>query len=571
MVVDFKELGHRLIFENPIKILAAKTLATVKTVLEQVAFYQKQGYYVVGYVSYEAGAAFESHFELKKHTLSGEYFAYFTVHRDVKKESFPSDYNHHTIMPQTWKTQTGKEVYKKAIAKIKENIRKGNTYQVNYTIQLHSELTSNLFEVYNRLVVEQDAKYNCYIEHDGFAVLSISPELFFEKHGSILTTRPMKGTIARGITNEQDLKNKHWLANDSKNRAENMMIVDLLRNDMGRLSEVGSTTVSKLCEVEQYSTVWQMTSTIKSKLMRNTSLYDIFKALFPCGSITGAPKISTISLINQLESSPRGVYCGTVGICLPDEDRAIFNVAIRTLQVNNNQAIYGVGGGITWDSQWQSEYEETCAKSAFLYKTQPSFAILTTARITNKKVLFLTEHMKRLNQSARFFGWPFSETDFLTQLSDVLQSLDRLDYRLRIKLHKSGQFSFEVSLLKALPKFFLQAELIQRDKYFESPFVYFKTTYRPHIPKSDSEQLFVSQQGYLQETSIGNVILEINGTYYTPPIEVGIIDGIYRQYLLQKGFVTEHYLTKSDLSKADHIYVCNSVRGLYEIELIQKR
>ena len=367
-VVDFKELGHRLIFENPVKILATKLIDDVEAILKKVVYYQSQGYYVVGYVSYEAGKAFENNFSVKTFPLSGEYLVYFTVHSEVKKEPFPLDYEMNITMPQVWESKTDKDEYEKAISEIRQQIRQGNTYQVNYTVQLHNRINSNLFELYNRLVIEQDAKYNCYIEHDDFAILSMSPELFFEKNGSKLTTRPMKGTVARGINDAQDFRNKHWLANDSKNRSENMMIVDLLRNDMGRISELGSVTVSKLCDIEQYSTVWQMTSTIESQLKEDLSLFDIFNALFPCGSITGAPKISTMSIINQLEPSPRGVYCGSIGICLPHDDRAIFNVAIRTIQVKDDQAIYGVGGGITWDSEWESEYRETREKSAFICK-----------------------------------------------------------------------------------------------------------------------------------------------------------------------------------------------------------
>lgn len=567
-VVDFKELGHRLIFENPVKILATKLIDDVETILKKVVYYQSQGYYVVGYVSYEAGKAFENNFSVKTFPLSGKYLVYFTVHSEVKKEPSPLDYEMNITMPQVWESKTDKDEYEKAISEIRQQIRQGNTYQVNYTVQLHNRINSNLFELYNRLVIEQDAKYNCYIEHDDFAILSMSPELFFEKNGSKLTTRPMKGTVARGINDAQDFRNKHWLANDSKNRSENMMIVDLLRNDMGRISELGSVTVSKLCDIEQYSTVWQMTSTIESQLKKDSSLFDIFNALFPCGSITGAPKISTMSIINQLEPSPRGVYCGSIGICLPHDDRAIFNVAIRTIQVKDDQAIYGVGGGITWDSEWESEYRETCEKSAFLYKSQPTFDILTTAKITQKKVIFLKEHTKRLKSSARFFGWPFSETEFLDKISELLKTLDLSDYRLRVLLHKSGQLSFEVSMLEALPSTFLQAKLVQREEACDSPFTYFKTSYRPHIPNSDKEQVFISSDGYLQETSIGNIILEIDGTYYTPPVEVGILDGIYRKYLIQQGEITERYLTKTDLENADHIYVCNSVRGLYEIDII---
>ena len=261
--------------------------------------YQKQGYYVIGYVSYEAAKAFDEKFLVKSFPLSAEYLAYFTVHQEVKKEPFPCQSQKNIQLPKSWQSKTTKGDYEKAIDRIKEEIRQGNTYQVNYTLQLSSQLEEDALTLYNHLVIAQEAAYNCYIEHDDFAILSVSPELFFLKKGNRIITRPMKGTITRGYRTKEDLQNKIWLANDSKNRAENMMIVDLLRKDMGRISGIGSVKVTKLCEVEQYSTVWQMTSTIESQLQSDKSLLDIFSALFHCGSIIGAPKIATMAIINQ--------------------------------------------------------------------------------------------------------------------------------------------------------------------------------------------------------------------------------------------------------------------------------
>ena len=324
-IIDFKELGRRLIFSQPIKELKTRELVEVRAILHEIEDWQKKGFYAVGYVSYEAAPAFEEKLQVHKAPLLGEYLIYFTIHDRADEAPFPLAYDE-VEMPAQWQSLTTEQEYEKAIGTIHHHIRQGDTYQVNYTVQLGAELNpQDSWAIYNRLVVEQNAAYNAYVEHDNQAILSISPELFFEEHRGELTTRPMKGTTNRGLTVAADLEQADWLRQDPKNRAENMMIVDLLRNDMNRISEIGSERVEQLCQVEQYSTVWQMTSTIKSQLRPEIGLGEIFDALFPCGSITGAPKISTMAIIKATEKAARGVYCGTVGICLPDQ-RRIFNV-----------------------------------------------------------------------------------------------------------------------------------------------------------------------------------------------------------------------------------------------------
>ena len=353
-VIDFRALGERYTFTQPIKELKTRDLSEVADLLAQVESYQEQGYYVVGYVSYEAAPAFEEKLAVHKLPLLGEYLLYFTVHDRVETSPIPLTYEE-VDLPSNWQEVTSAADYEKDIAQIHHHLRQGDTYQVNYTVQLKQDLSANPFAIYNRMVVEQEAGYNAYVEHDEMAVISMSPELFFEQNDRELTTRPMKGTTQRGVADQEDLDQASWLEQDPKNRSENMMIVDLLRNDMNRISEVGSEHVERLCQVEQYSTVWQMTSTIKSQLREDVDLVEIFRSLFPCGSITGAPKIATMEIIKNLEPQPRGVYCGTIGLLLPS-GRRIFNVAIRTIQLYMGQAIYGVGGGITWDSTWESEY-----------------------------------------------------------------------------------------------------------------------------------------------------------------------------------------------------------------------
>lgn len=568
-IIDFKELGLRYLFTKPIKELKTKNLDQVEALLREVEAYQEKGFYAVGYVSYEAAPAFEKKFAVHPAPLLGEYLLYFTIHEEVETLPFPEDYED-VDLPANWKEEVEAPAYQEAIETIHHHIRQGDTYQVNYTVQLSQELKSDPFAIYNRLVVEQKAHYNAFIQHDDVSILSISPELFFEQDDRLLTTRPMKGTTRRGLTNQADLQEAAWLKADPKNRAENMMIVDLLRNDMNRISEIGSEQVTRLCQVEQYSTVWQMTSTIESRLRSEIDLVQTFRALFPCGSITGAPKISTMEIIQKTEKAPRGVYCGTIGILLPRGKR-IFNVAIRTLQMQGGQAIYGVGGGITWDSKWESEYQETKQKSAVLYRQEPRFELLTTGRIHQGELTFLEQHLTRLREASRYFAYPYDEQKLLKELQEELAHLEsNLDYRCRIALQKNGTFHLEITELTDLPASYLQAQLTEQKLDLATPFTYFKTSQRDHLSQSEREQIFHLPDGSLLETTIGNLVLEIGGQLYTPPAHLPLLDGIYRRHLLETQQVEEKLLTLNDLTDADRIYTCNALRGLYELDFQRK-
>lgn len=565
-VIDFKELGVRQIFTDAIKELKTKDIKEVKPLLDELEAYQNEGYYAVGYVSYEAAPAFETKFQIIDGPLMSEYLLYFTVHETVQTEPIPLTYDPITL-PKSWQELTSAEEYKAAIEHIHHHIRQGDTYQVNYTVQLQQNLTADPFAIYNRLVVEQNAHYNAFIQHDDVSIISISPELFFKIDGDKLTTRPMKGTTNRGLTTETDLAQARWLAQDQKNRSENMMIVDLLRNDMNRISKIGSEDVKSLCQVEQYSTVWQMTSTIETQLLTNRSLCDVFQALFPCGSITGAPKIATMEIIKKVEKQPRGVYCGAIGILVP-QGPSIFNVAIRTLQMEETKAIYGVGGGITWDSNWESEYEETKQKAAVLYRQNPKFDLISTGRIHQGKLLFLEEHIKRLQESSRYFDYPFNAEKAHYQVEALCQSLDlNTDYRLKMSLAKDGELKFEHSQLTNLSDDFCQARLVEQRHRLDRPYTFFKTSYRPHLNIEPHEQIYYNHEGQLLETSIGNIVLKIEDQLYTPPVHLGLLNGIYRQSLIAENKLKEKVLTVKDLKQAQAIYGCNAVRGLYELKV----
>ena len=565
-VIDFRALGERYTFTQPIKELKTRDLSEVADLLAQVESYQEQGYYVVGYVSYEAAPAFEEKLAVHKLPLLGEYLLYFTVHDRVETSPIPLTYEE-VDLPSKWQEVTSEANYEKAIAQIHHHLRQGDTYQVNYTVQLKQDLSANPFAIYNRMVVEQEAGYNAYVEHDEMAVISMSPELFFEQNDRELTTRPMKGTTQRGVTDQEDLAQASWLEQDPKNRSENMMIVDLLRNDMNRISEVGSEHVERLCQVEQYSTVWQMTSTIKSQLRADVDLVTIFRSLFPCGSITGAPKIATMEIIKKLEPQPRGVYCGTIGCLLPN-GRRIFNVAIRTIQLYQGKAIYGVGGGITWDSTWESEYREVHQKAAVLYRKQARFQLITTGKISQKQLLFEEQHLERLTKASRYFAYPFNPEDLRQRIEEECRACDsHQDYRLRISLSKSGEIEISRQILTPLSSSFCKAKLCQQEADLNQSFTYFKTTHRPHLTLGKQEIIYHNAAGELLETSIGNLVLKIAGKLYTPPISLGILPGIYRQYLLEIGQAEEKVLTLKELAQAEAIYGCNAVRGLYELTL----
>lgn len=565
-VIDFRALGERYTFTQPIKEIKTRDLAEVADLLAQVESYQEQGYYVVGYVSYEAAPAFEEKLAVHKSPLLGAYLLYFTVHDRVETSPIPLTYEE-VDLPSKWQEETSAENYEKAIARIQHHLRQGDTYQVNYTVQLKQDLSANPFAIYNRMVIEQEAGYNAYVEHDEMAVISISPELFFEQNDRELTTRPMKGTTQRGVTDQEDLAQASWLEQDPKNRSENMMIVDLLRNDMNRISGVGSEHVERLCQVEQYSTVWQMTSTIKSQLRPDVDLVEIFRSLFPCGSITGAPKIATMEIIKDLEPQPRGVYCGTIGLLLPN-GRRIFNVAIRTIQLHQGIAIYGVGGGITWDSTWESEYREVHQKAAILYRKQARFQLITTGKISKKQLLFEEQHLERLTKASRYFANPFDPEDLRQKIEEECQACDaNQDYRLRISLSKSGEIELSRQILTPLSPSFCKTKLCLQEADLNQSFTYFKTTNRPHLSLGEQEIIYHNAAGELLETSIGNLVLKINGKLYTPPIRLGILPGIYRQHLLETGQVEEKVLTVPDLDQAEAVYGCNAVRGLYELRI----
>ena len=309
-----------------------------------------------------------------------------------------------------WQSETDSNTYHSGFQRIKSEIEKGNTYQVNYTMRLQSKFEGDDFAFFDRLKRAQRSNYSAYLNVGTHRILSASPELFFRWEDGQLITRPMKGTVKRGTTLKMDQLNADWLAASEKNQAENYMIVDLLRNDLGMIAEPGSVKVPQLKEIEKYPTVWQMTSTITADTNPETTIIDIFKALFPCGSITGAPKIKTMEIIADIENSPREVYCGAIGFITP-ESEAVFNVPIRTVVIDKEtgKAEYGVGGGITWDSELSEEYDEAFLKAKLLTVERPAYKLLESMKLKDGEYYLLNDHIDRMKQSADYFDYRFSE------------------------------------------------------------------------------------------------------------------------------------------------------------------
>jgi para-aminobenzoate synthetase / 4-amino-4-deoxychorismate lyase len=557
-------------FQNPVSVITASMVDDVLPSFQLVQEAVDKGYYAAGFLSYESAPAFDPAFRVK----SGGSFPllWFGIFSEPEHSQLCSLGD---FAVSEWKPSISMDEYNQGINSIKKSIQFGDTYQTNYTIRLHSQFSGDGLAFYNRLRQAQNSNFCAYVHTGEQSILSASPELFFHlEHGKI-TTRPMKGTIKRGASSAEDTANAEWLYQSEKNRAENLMIVDLLRNDLGMIAQSGSVNVEKIFEIEQYPTVHQMTSTISAKVSETTSIVDIFKALFPCGSITGAPKISTMNIIADLENEPREVYCGAIGYITPNKE-AIFNVPIRTVLIDHQtgNAVYGVGGGVTWDSTSEGEYHEILAKAMLLEEKPTDFQLLESLMLENGDYFLLEEHLKRLGNSAQYFG-------FRCQVERIKKSLKEFGdknhnglLKVRLLLAKNGDLTIEgqtITQQNAVLKVTLADEPVDKT----NPFLYHKTTNREIYAKYQRQKsqeafdvLLWNQDGELTEFTNGNIVLEIEGILYTPPVKSGLLAGTFRERLLQIGEIHEKTLTKSDLIMATRVWFINSVRKWKEVQLI---
>ena len=537
----------RLGLEDP---LETRTAARIEEVLPLLAFAEERaraGAYVAVMIAYEAAAAFDS--VLTTHQ-SGEFsLAWVGVFENAHE---PVAHTSGGFVSRGWKPGIGKTEYDAAVSRIRDLIAAGDTYQVNYSFPLTSTFSGDAYAWYRELCAAQGAPYSVYLDLDRFKVLCLSPELFFSRCGDRVVTRPMKGTKTRGRWLDEDREHAAWLRESRKDRAENVMIVDLLRNDHGKVSVPGTVKATSLFDIERFETVWQMTSTVESTLRPGTSFVELMSALFPCGSITGAPKIRTMQIIRELERFPRGVYTGAIGFLRPGGD-CIFNVAIRTVTVDTETSVatFGVGGGITIDSTAAGEYEECLVKSRFLQSKPVEFELFESMLVENGEIFLLERHIERLRNSASYFGFDFKEE----ALYKILPHIPVQKAKLKISLRKDGHFTTQISSVtdQSGPKL---VTLATTPVDSADRFLFHKTTNR----KYSDDVIFWNERNEITESGIANVVVHLDGQLFTPPVSCGLLAGTFRAELLEHGLIKERVITVEEFKTAKEIYLINSVR-----------
>ncbi|MDD5297073.1 MAG: aminodeoxychorismate synthase component I [Rhodocyclaceae bacterium] len=464
------------------------------------------------------------------------------------------------------------QAFARAIGRIRDYIAAGDCYQVNFTYGLDFRTYGHPLALYERLRQTQPVRYGACLALPGLTALSLSPELFLERRGRHLVSRPMKGTARRGASPTEDAALAAGLAASDKDRAENVMIVDLIRNDLGRLARPGSVRVDGLCRVESYPTVFQMVSDVSADIA-DPSLHDIFRALFPCGSITGAPKLRAMEIIRELEAEPRGLYTGALGWFAPSGD-FVCNVAIRTLVLEEGGVgRLGIGAGIVTDSDAASERRECEAKARFLTDLPAPFRLIETLRLESgaaEPYPLLEWHMRRLGASGACFGFRWHEAEVRRRLQACAAGMDSPgSYRVRLLLSWDGAVELASSPLPAGQEGPVGAALAQRRLDSGDLLLRHKTTARglydadlASLPAGLFDFLYLNERGELCEGARSNLFLQLNGRLYTPPLACGLLDGVMRRKLLEEGRAEERVLTLEDLNKAEAFYLSNALRGL---------
>ncbi|OHD59917.1 MAG: aminodeoxychorismate synthase, component I, partial [Spirochaetes bacterium GWF1_41_5] len=523
--------GRSLFFSAPVKIISTVKTSRVMECLHKMDALSGRGFYLAGYAAYEAGYAFE-----KKYPEIPEQFPFPLLWFGVyKKPLLLNNKNrvgiYKKLFPAGLKTENPAALpalsaadYKKKINIIKNHLQNGDIYQLNFTFPLKFSFSQNGFALYNEMKTKQPVKYSAFIRRGSSYICSVSPELFFEKNGSRMRCLPMKGTMPRGNSITADQQNAQSLKNSIKNRAENTMIADLIRNDLGKISRPGSIMVKKPFGLEKHETLFQMTTEIRSQLNPGIKLADIFPALFPCGSVTGAPKIRAMQIIKTLESSWRGVYTGTLGYITPGGKNAVFSVAIRTAELKRQKGRLGIGSGIVWDSRSDEEYGECLLKSAFLFPGYSEFKIIESLLLVRKKYYFLNEHLDRMEKSAACFSFVFSREKIVRALLKHARNSSPEARKIRLLLGRSGDFSIEQSKLAPVRHAVLKIKISDQAVNSRDLFLQHKTTKRRLFneefsgKKNCAEIIFCNERGEITEGSSNNIFIRKKNLFFTPPL-----------------------------------------------------
>ncbi len=556
--------------------MTAHKIGGVADALDEVEAAARSGLWAVGYVGYEAAPAFDPSLVVRPR---GSFHAelplvWFGLY-EQRILNPPRDPDLASYDLTDWQWVDDRNHFERDVAAIRRHIAGGDTYQANYTSRLRSRFAGDPVAFYHDLAAAQSGGYGTYLDTGRFQIVSASPELFFDRYPTDgetdrLVTRPMKGTSARGRWPEEDEAQRIALLDSAKDRAENLIVVDLLRNDLGRLADFGTVRVDDLLAVERYDTVWQMTSTISAEVAADLPLRSVLEGLFPCGSITGAPKVRTMEIIAALESEPRGVYTGAIGFVSPHDargPRASFSVGIRTVVIDSEtgEAEYGVGGGITFGSDPAAEYEEAALKAQILTYGRTDFALLETMRWNPVSGWYwLDGHLDRLSASADYFGIPLDRTSVVSRLDKAVAGCG--ESRVRLTVDRLGKARVTVDTLAPPERGSVAVAIAELPIDVDSPFLYHKTTRRAVYEKHRAahphaeDVLLVNGDGEVTESTIANVVVKIDGRWFTPPTESGCLPGVYRAVLLEQGQIKERRIHVSDLDRCDGIALINSVR-----------
>lgn len=561
-----------LVFRSPTDLLVARDPGEIMPLLHEAAQRTRaDGLYAAGYLAYEAASAFDD--ALATHPGEDRPLACFGLYRRVeRRKEFPYS-DSAAYSAASWSVATSRRDYEQGISAIRRQIALGNTYQVNYTVRLCAADTGDPLALFRH--VAADARYAAWLDFQDFAIVSASPELFFEKEGESIRCRPMKGTARRGMTTDGDERIAETLYESAKNRAENVMITDMIRNDLGRVAVPGSVTVESLYDLEKYPTVWQLTSTVSAR--STAGVPELFAALFPCASVTGAPKSASMGIIADLETSPRGIYTGAIGFIGPDE-QARFSVAIRTATIDkrSGSGVYGTGGGIVWDSNAEDEYRECRDKARVLEKpvAGPGFHLLETLRWTPGSGYFLLdEHLTRLQDSARYFDYHCDRGAISDLLREEEKSL-RKSSRIRLLLSPDGTCQIECHALVSPVDSSVRVKLAHHPVDPDDPFLYHKTTQRDAYEAAANgisgcdDVILWNPDNEVTESTIANIMVRLGSHWYTPPVAAGLLAGTMRRHLLETTKLRERRIQIADLRNAEEIRLANSVRGSYPAVLV---
>jgi len=582
------EENRSLLFAEPERIITTNRPERVQACLADLEDSVKAGFWAAGWLSYELGYFLEP--ALRPRYGGSRPLFWFGLFRE------PAVFDHSTgdfspslpfLLPEDVPAapftvedaalNVSKNEYRQSVGEIKERIAAGDTYQVNYTMKYGFCFAGSSTGLYLSLRDNQPVSFAAFLRTGERDILSASPELFFHCREREIAVRPMKGTAPRGLSGREDLRRAIALSRDAKNRAENIMVVDLLRNDLGKICLPGTIEVSERFSVEPYDTLFQMTSTVRGSLREGTGPADLLRALFPSGSVTGAPKIQTMKIIAGLEKDERGPYCGAIGFFSPHGE-SVFNVPIRTVLIEGNRGEMGLGSGIVADSDPEAEYEECLLKGRFLTRPLPAMRLIETLRWQEEKGFTLLEdHLARLFGTALHFGFAFPLGDIRRALADAAAGFSSgRKRRVRLLLSRDGELEVSSSPLHPPPSAprvrFSKVQMNSAD-----PHLYHKTTRREVYDRELEsarkegffEVLFTNEKGEVTEGSFTNIFIQRNGRLVTPPVSCGLLDGVLRHHLLREkeGAVVEEVLAPEELEGAERLFVGNSVRGLVEARL----